>query len=36
MKVDNIEQYCYKIYVMPHLEDNVINEFIEDIKRIGE
>lgn len=36
LKVDNIEQCCYRIYIMPHLDHNVINEFIEDIKRIGE
>lgn len=36
LRVDGIEQYCYKIYVMPHLGDAIINEFVEDIRRIGE
>lgn len=36
LRVDGVEQYCYKIYIMPHLEDDIINEFIEDIKRMNE
>lgn len=36
LRVDGIEQYCYKIYIMPHLEEDTINEFIEDIRRTNE
>ena len=36
LRVDGVQQYCYKIYIMPHLEDDIINEFIEDIKRMNE
>lgn len=36
LRVDGTEQYCYKIYIMPHLEDDIVNEFVEDMLRIGE
>ena len=35
LRVDGSRQYCYKIYIMPHLEDDIINEFVEDIIKIG-
>jgi glutamate/tyrosine decarboxylase-like PLP-dependent enzyme len=36
LRVNGTEQYCYKIYIMPHMEDDIVNEFVEDILRIGE
>lgn len=35
LRVNGSVQNCYKIYIMPHLEDDTINEFVEDIMKIG-